>query len=175
MEKRQNPVIQAILGRRSIRSFQPGGVGAEVRDILLECAFAAPSAHNRRPCHCIVIEDREQLARLAEAHDSGKMLDKAALAIAVCAETAGYPEGDRAWVEDGAAVLQNILIAARGLGLEGVWLKVMDRSPRNEKIRPLLNVPETVHIIGIAALGRAAEEKDPHGGYPSEKVHQNRW
>ncbi len=175
MEKRQNPVIQAILGRRSIRSFQPERAEEEVREILLECAFAAPSAHNRRPCHCIVIEDREQLARLAEAHDSGKMLDKAALAIAVCAETTGYPEGDRAWVEDGAAVLLNILLAARGLGLEGVWLKVMDRSPRNEKIRPILNVPGTVHIIGIAALGRPAETKDPHRGYPEEKVHRDRW
>ena len=103
------------------------------------------------------------------------MLDKAALAIAVCAETAGYPEGDRAWVEDGAAVLETILLAARGLGLEGVWLKVMDRSPRNEKIRPLLNVPDTVHIIGIAALGRGGEVKEPYSGYPSAKVHQNRW
>ena len=113
MERKENPVVETILGRRSIRSFQPGTVEAEVRERLLECAFAAPSAHNRRPCHCIVIEDREQLARLAEAHDTGKMLGKAALAIAVCAETAGYPEGDRAWVEDGAAVLENILLAAR--------------------------------------------------------------
>ena len=175
MERKDNPVVKAILGRRSIRSFQPEKAEPEVRDLILECAFAAPSAHNRRPCHCIVIEDREQLARLAEAHDTGKMLDKAALAIAVCAETAGYPEGDRAWVEDGAAVLENILLAARGLGLEGVWLKVMDRSPRNEKIRPLLNVPESVHIIGIAALGKGAEVKEPHKGYPAEKVHQNRW
>ena len=103
------------------------------------------------------------------------MLVKAALANAVWAETAGYPDGDRAWVEDGAAVLQNILLAARGLGLEGVWLKVMDRSPRNEKIRPLLNVPGTVHIIGIAALGVGAEAKDPHRGYPAEKVHRDRW
>ena len=61
MEKRQNPVIQAILGRRSIRSFQPERAEGEIREILLECAFAAPSAHNRHPCHCIVIEDREQL------------------------------------------------------------------------------------------------------------------
>ena len=175
MMERQNPLLQIILGRRSIRSFTPGPVDPEIRDILLECAFAAPSAHNRRPCHCIVIEDRVQLARLAEAHDSGKMLDKAALGIAVCAETAGYPEGDRAWVEDGAAALMNILLTARGLGLEGVWLKVMDRSPRNEKIRPILNVPETVHIIGIAALGWGAEKKEPHSGYPAGKVHQNRW
>ncbi len=175
MERKDNPVVEAILGRRSIRSFQSGKADPEVGELLLECAFAAPSAHNRRPCHCIVIEDREQLARLAEAHDTGKMLDRASLAIAVCAETAGYPEGDRAWVEDAAAVLENILLAARGLGLEGVWLKVMDRSPRNEKIRPLLNVPETVQVIGIAALGKGSEVKEPHKGYPAEKVHRNRW
>ena len=123
---RDNQTINAILGRRSIRKFTEERVSGEVRDLLLECAFAAPSAHGRRPCEFIVIEDRQVLNDLAEAHDSGKMLRQAPLAIAVCAQTAGYPEGDRAWVEDCAAAMENILIAARALGLEGVWLKVMD-------------------------------------------------
>ena len=119
----ENHIIKTILGRRSIRKFTADPVSPEIRDRLLECGCAAPSAHNRRPCVFVVIEDRKVLDDLAEAHDSGKMLRQAPLAIAVCAETAGYPEGDRAWVEDCAAALENILLAARGLGLEGVWLK----------------------------------------------------
>jgi len=175
MTNRKNEVTQTILGRRSIRKFASDPVAPETRDLLLECAFAAPSAHNRRPCEFIVIEDRAVLDALAEAHDSGKMLRQAPLAIAVCAETAGYPEGDRAWIEDCAAALENILLAARSVGLEGVWLKVMDRHPRNEKIRPVLGVPGSVEIVGIAALGRGLEEKDPHGGIQEEKLHFNRW
>jgi nitroreductase len=172
---RDNQTINAILGRRSIRKFTEERVSGEVRDLLLECAFAAPSAHGRRPCEFIVIEDRQVLNDLAEAHDSGKMLRQAPLAIAVCAQTAGYPEGDRAWVEDCAAAMENILIAARALGLEGVWLKVMDRHPRNEKIRPILAVPAQVEIVAIAALGRGAEAKAPHEGADVKKIRFNRW
>jgi len=97
------------------------------------------------------------------------------LAIAVCAETASYPEGDLAWVEDCSAALENILVAAKGLGLDGVWLKVMGRHPRNELVRPVLGVPESVQIVGIAALGFGAEEKSPCEGIKEDRVHKNRW
>ncbi|MBL3539390.1 nitroreductase family protein [Aminivibrio sp.] len=175
MTIRDNQVIKTILGRRSIRKFTADPVPPEIRDLLLECGFAAPSAHNRRPCVFMAIEDKKVLDDLAEAHDTGKMLRQAPLAIAVCAETALYPEGDRAWVEDCAAALENILLAARGLGLEGVWLKVMDRHPRNEKIRSILAVPDSVEIVGIAAIGFGAEQKPPYEGFDRAKVHFNRW
>ena len=176
MTLRDNQTIGAILGRRSIRKFlKDKPVPEEAKTILMECAFAAPTAHGRKPCEFIVIEDRSVLDDLAEAHDSGKMLRQSPFAIAVCAQTAGYPEGDRAWVEDCAAAMENILIAARALGLEGVWLKVMDRHPRNEKIRPILAVPSSVEVVAIAALGYGAEEKPPHRGTDSEKTHYNRW
>lgn len=172
---RNNEVIKTILGRRSIRKFTPDLVPSEIRDLLLEAAFAAPSSHNRNSTRFIVVEDRAVLNDLAEAHDSGKMLRQAPLAIAVCADTTPYPEGDRAWVEDCAATMENILIAARALGLEGVWLKVMDRHPRNEKIRPILAVPDSVEIVAMAALGFGAEEKTPHSGVEKDRVKFNRW
>ncbi len=172
---RDNQIITAILGRRSIRKFTSDPVSEEEKNVLLECAFAAPTAHGRKPCEFIVIEDRAVLDDLAEAHDSGKMLRQSPLAIAVCAQTEKYPEGDRAWVEDCAAAMENILIAARALGLEGVWLKVMDRHPRNEKIRPILAVPPSVEVVAIAALGRPAESKPPHVGKDEGKIHFNRW
>ena len=53
---RDNQTINAILGRRSIRKFTEERVSGEVRDLLLECALLAPSAHGRRPCEFIVIE-----------------------------------------------------------------------------------------------------------------------
>lgn len=172
---RDNKVIETILGRRSIRKFTQDPVPPEIRDLLLECAFAAPSSHNRQSTVFLVIEDRKILEDLAEAHDSGKMLRAAPLAIAVCADTKVYPEGDRAWVEDCAAAMENILIAARSLGLEGVWLKVMDRHPRNEKIRPILAAPDSVEIVALAAVGFGAEQKPPHGGADKARVKFNRW
>jgi nitroreductase len=175
VNKRDNTTIQIILGRRSIRKFTQDTVDQDIVDILLESAFAAPSAHNRRPCHFIVVQQREVLDKLAEAHDSGKMLHESPLAIAVCADTLSCPEEDLAWIEDGAAALENILLAARAFGLEGVWLKVMDRHPREELVTPILAVPDGVKVIGIAALGYPAEHKAPHEGVNKERVHREKW
>lgn len=175
MERREHPVIQNILGRRSIRKFTLTPTEPDVVHILLECAFAAPSAHNRRPCRFIVIQRREILDQLSVAHDSGKMLAEAPLAIAVCADTSLYPEGDTAWIEDGAAALENILLAARALGLEGVWLKIMGRHPREERVCPILKVPAHIKVIGIAALGYPAEEKAPHYGIDNNAVYKDCW
>ncbi|WP_286952069.1 MULTISPECIES: nitroreductase family protein [Aminobacterium] len=175
MDKREHPVIKAILGRRSIRKFTTAPVEKEIIDILLECAFAAPSAHNQRPCHFIVIQERDILDRLAAAHDSGKMLAQAPLAIAVCADTSFYPKEDLAWMEDAAAALENILLGARPFGIEGVWLKVMGRHPREERVCPILEVPDHIKVTGIAALGYPAEEKAPHKGVNDKALHKEKW
>lgn len=170
-----DPTIGFILGRRSVRKFLPNAVIPEMVTTLLECAFAAPSAHNRRPLHFIVVDDRATLDALAKAHDSGKAMETAPLAIAVCADTSIMPEGDMAWIEDAAAAMENILIAARALGLEGVWLKVMDRHPREERVTPVFGAPPHVKIVAIAALGYGDEAKDPHRGVNEERIHRNVW
>ena len=170
-----DPTIGFILGRRSVRKFLPNAVIPEMVTTLLECAFAAPSAHNRRPLHFIVVDDRATLDALAKAHDSGKAMETAPLAIAVCADTSIMPEGDMAWIEDAAAAMENILIAARALGLEGVWLKVMDRHPREERVTPLFGAPPHVKIVAIAVLGYGDEAKDPYRGVNEERIHRNVW
>lgn len=56
-----------MAGRRSIRRYRPDAVPAAILDELLHAAINAPSAHNRQPWRFVVIEDREDKARLAEA------------------------------------------------------------------------------------------------------------
>ena len=176
MTKINNTAVENILARRSIRRFDPSReVPGELREILLECACAAPSAHNYRPCHFIVVDGRERLNHLAEVHPYGKMLSAATLAIIVCGMTKGEVEYSY-WEEDSSAAMQNILLAAGAVGLGSVWLGVRHAPGGLEAtLKGMFGVPSDVAVLGIAAIGWPLAAKDPHKGIEPHVVHVNKW
>jgi nitroreductase len=171
--------IRIILGRRSVRSFEARGVEPEKVETLLECAFAAPSAMNIRPCHFVVIDDRDILKKIGAASERTRLVGGAPLAVGVCVDTAAYERDhkltDGTWMEDGACAMENILLAARALGLEGVWVQIANRPEREETVPPLLNLPEGVRLLALAVLGYGTEHKAPHSGTDPAKLHRNGW
>jgi len=174
-----NEMIKLITGRRSIRRFQPKPVEQEKAMTLLECAFAAPSSKNHRPCQFILIDDSAKLQEIGEAAPAAKMAAGAPLGIAVCVDVPAYEEKsgltDSTWVMDASAAIENILLAARALGLEGVWLQVMNRADRESVIPRILGVPDGVKLLFIALVGYPAEEKKPGGEIVASRLHRNRW
>lgn len=168
--------IENILSRRSIRRYDPAReVPQELRELLIECACAAPSARNLRPWRFIIVDEREKLSAIAEVHAYGKMLDTATLAIIVCGITDG--DGDYSyWEEDCSAAMQNILLAAGAVGLGSVWLGVR-HSPDGleDKLKKMFGVPSGVAILGVAAIGYPAMTRDPHKGIEPHIVHINKW
>lgn len=169
-------VLEGIRARRSVRRYIDRPVEQEKVDLLLECACAAPSAVNRRPWRFVVIRDRGNLNALAEVHPYGKMLFQAPLALVVCGAILHDGEPNPWWEEDCAAAMQNILLAADGLGLSSVWLGVCHgRDGLPEKIEALLGTPRDVRAMGIAVVGYGAESKPPHHGVDEGVVHLERW
>jgi PPOX class probable F420-dependent enzyme len=61
------PLMDALLGRRSVRRYLDRGVPEEVVERVLEAARWAPSPHGRQPWRFAVISQEETKARLAEA------------------------------------------------------------------------------------------------------------
>lgn len=171
--------IRLIMGRRSVRKFEPKPVEAELAMTLLECAFAAPSSKNYRPCLFILIDDKTTLEKIGAATPAAKMAAGAGLGIAVCVDVPAYEaksgQTDGTWLEDAAAAMENILLAARALGLEGVWMKVVNREDREGAIPPLLGIPKEVKLFAIALVGYPAETKEPHGGIDGDRLHKNYW
>lgn len=172
-------IIKLIMGRRSIRHFAPKPIEPEHAMTLLECAFAAPSSKNLKPCQFILIDDKATLEKIGEATPAAKMATGAALGIAVCVDVQTYENlsglTDGTWMEDAAAAMENILLAARAFGLEGVWMQVVNRKEREETIPPLLGIPSGVKLFSIALLGYPAESRDPHSGIDTARLHKNRW
>ena len=80
-------LLELIRVRRSVRRFSDHAVSREDITCLLEAARWAPSNHNRQPWRFLVIEDKQQINRLAEAVRQGlseklKSLPEAAAAYA---------------------------------------------------------------------------------------------
>ena len=166
--------IEAILTRRSVRRYTDQPVSKETVKSLLEAAMNAPSAGNQQPWQYIVVEDRGVLDGIQQVHPYSSMLQQAPMAIVVCGDIdreiyKGY------WVQDCSAATQNLLIAARALGLGAVWLGVYPLEDRIDGISRLLSLPRNIIPLAIISIGHSTIEQGRADRYDDSRVHRNRW
>lgn len=164
--------LDFIWRRRSIRKYTEQAVSDEHIATILKAAMAAPSAHNRKPWHFIVIRERLTLNQIAEKHPYAKMLFTAPLAIAVCGDT---QLSSKRWDQDCAAATQNILLALPALGLGGVWIGYHPVDPQQDFLSDLLNLPATIKVFSLVAIGHPAEFKEPRTQFDPQAVHFEHW
>lgn len=167
-------IIDLIINRRSIRKYTPEPIPPDTLQLLLKAAMYAPSAVNRQPWHFILVTEREVMLRIAAVHPYASMLRQAAAAIVVCCDLkqANTPEYGPV---DCAAATENILIAAHGLGLGGVWLGVHPRPERKRALAELFAIPEDIIPFSVVSLGFPAD-KPPHPErFRPERIHYNQW
>ena len=166
--------FEAIVTRRSVRKYQAQAVGDDVVRRLLVAAMSAPSARNSQPWEFVVLTDRATLGKASKINPHAAMAAEAPLAIVVCADprrekSSGY------WMLDCAAAVENLLLAAHGLGLGAVWTGVYPRPERIAGFRKLLGVPEEVIPHSMVVVGYAAEQCAAQDRYQAERVHRDRW
>lgn len=174
MEHWLNPVIEAIMTRRSIRHYIRRDVDKSLIDLLLKSAMYAPSARNEQPWHFIAIDQTELFEEIMKVHPYASMLSGAGAAILVCGDeklelSKGY------WPVDCSAATQNILLAAHSLGLGAVWLGVYPRNERMDGIRKIFNLPDHIQPFSLVSIGYPAEKKKITERYKEERVRWNHW
>ncbi len=167
-------ILEAIHTRRSIRKFDGRPVAPELVDRLLEAAMAAPSAGNAQPWHFVVVTDRATLDAVPGYHPYAAMCRQAPLAIVVCADP-GLEKYPGFWVQDCSAAVQNLLLAARGLGLGAVWTGLYPDAGRMRGTRALLGIPETVMPLALIPVGHTDQACERKDRFRPERVHDGRW
>ncbi len=167
-------ILEAIYTRRSIRKFTGQVINNDDLNKVLKAGFSAPSAHNIRPWHFIVVKDQEKLKEIAEIHPYAKMLPRAACGIIVC--------GDQKMqnklgflVEDCSAAIENMLLAAHGIGLGAVWCGLHPIPDREGPMVNLLNLPANIIPVGMVVVGYPAEDKRTIDRYEKNKIHIEEW
>ena len=168
-----NQVIQAILDRKSIRSFTGAAVDRAQTELILRAGMAAPSAMNSQPWTFIAIDDRERLDTLADILPYAKMLKTAGVGIIVCGDMSkALPEPMTGfWIQDCAAVTENILLAAEALGLGAVWTGVYPNMPVVKAVCDLMKLPEHIVPFCVIPIGHPAGKTMPKDKFDTARIH----
>jgi nitroreductase len=171
-----NPRLDPIFSRRSVRRYTEQPVSDEQVQDLLEAAMAAPSACARDPWEFIVLRDADLRAKVASFLPNGPMLAQAPLGFVVCGDLERAHAGELSFLlQDCSAAIENLLLAARALGLGGVWLGVHPRQDRIDSLRSLFGLPANILPVGGIAVGHPAETPAPRTRYNADRVHVNGW
>jgi len=137
---------------------------------LVDCGRWAPSGRNEQPIEYVVVDDPKVIHEISGMTDHGQFAADAGALIVVVAREAKY------WLEDGAAAVQNVLLAATANGLDSCWI-AGDKKYYAAQICARLDVPEDLRLVAILAVGRAAgPEGKPRERRPiGELLHWNRF
>jgi nitroreductase len=164
-------LFEAIKTRRSIRKYSDKTVEEDKLRQVLESVRMAPSWANYQCWRLIVVKDKatkEQISALSyvesyfapkgyKSNPSMKALADAPVVIVLCADPgqSGVIWGQNYYLVDLGIAAQNMMLAARGLGLGTVFVGIYDE----EKLKSLLRIPAAVRIVGLFPLGYPVEEK----------------
>lgn len=168
--------LSLIFGRRSVRVFSPGDITESQLTQLLEAAMAAPSAMTKDPWRFIVVRNRSVLQRLAGACPGGSMLSSATMGIVACGDLeAAFEQHIGYLLQDCSASIENLLLAAHGLGLGACWVGAYPSEPTMKQLREILNIPKHVVPVAVIALGIPGEQTQPRTRFKQENVHLESW
>jgi nitroreductase len=155
--------IEALKGRRSIRSYEDKSVPRELLEEIIDTARLAPTANNFQPWEFIVVTDPDMRAKLADLTDYGKFIAQSGACVVVFAKDV------KRYIEDGSAATENILIAAHALGLGACWVAGYKKDYA-EPVRELLGAPAGLKLVALVAVGYPAGTVEAHGKRPLADV-----
>ena len=194
-------VFEAMDSNRAMRRLKPDPVPRELLEKLVHAATRAPSAGNSQLWGFVVVTDRDDMRFLAEIVQRGMggrdwpdgddpqarlmravrylvtHFDELPAVILCCVQNA-YPDAENPATRTMWSTIypatQNLLLAARGLGLGAAMttFQVIDEPA----IKEHFGIPEDVHIGSTIPVGYPLGRFGPLGRKPLEEVlHWGRW
>ncbi|MEM3404099.1 MAG: nitroreductase family protein [Nitrososphaeria archaeon] len=146
-------VFEAIVRRRSVRSYTDREIPKDVLIKLLEAARLAPSARNSQPWHFVIVTDQEKKKRIAESGRWARFISNAPAIIVGC----GDREKSSKWFTvDVSIALEHIVLKATEEGLGSCWIGSFDE----EVVKDVLSIPDRYSVVALISLGYPAEGLD---------------
>jgi nitroreductase len=153
-------VLEAIKSRASYRGlFQNTPVSRADLKTIMEAGLAAPSGCNKQTVSLIAVDDPDLLARLIKLIDP-PICETAPAMICVLAKRIIAYRDRSFYVQDYAAAIENMLLAAVGLNLSSCWVEghITDLDNIGRQMADVLGVPKEYDLTCILPLGYAVEE-----------------
>lgn len=143
-------VFDYVLTKLDFREFSEKDIPKEVKLKVLEAARQTSSGINSQHWRFILVQDKENLKRLAEDSTTGKWVAKANFAIIVLTN----PKYNFHLIDAGRAV-QNMQLVAWENGV----ISCIFTGFKEEQLRKDFNIPKDFHLAAVVGFG-----------YPSRKL-----
>lgn len=160
-------ILEAIKGRRSIRRFKKTPIPDSLLGTLEEGLLEAPSAGNLQSRRFYFVFRDEIRKRLAAASFGQESIAQAPLSVVCCADLKRADlYGNRGkslyCLQDVAASVQNLMLAAYSLGLGTVWVGAFDEGEASK----ILDLPAHLRPVAIVPVGYPGESPTHPGRLP---------
>lgn len=158
-QNQSNPVLKAILERRSIRDFTEKSIQPEMINRMLEAGINAPSGKNLQTRRFTVIQSENEIQYLKEITEKVAMRERASFhgfhnpkALILVSNDRRNQDG----IQDASCSAENIMLAASSYGLGSVWLNSLMTICDEIEIREKLNeyeIPANHIVWAMIAVG----------------------
>jgi len=142
--------INCIRTRYSCREYSTQPVDRSLLEQIIDAGRRAPSGRKEEPVEFVVVTDGTIRQWLAQLTNYGKFIAVAPACIVVMARDVTY------YLEDGAAAVENVLLAATALGVQSCWV-AGDKKPYAREILDRLGAPPGYKLVALLAIGYARQ------------------
>jgi nitroreductase len=179
-----NPVLENIYARRSNRNYKPDPVSDEVLLELIKAGIYAPTASNQQAWRFVVVTNKAEIDEYSERakqlwrrylplkvavalgiggkgiSNYAKMMDSPAVHLFHHAPALVFifaPKG-RLVAEDCACAAENMMLAARSLGIGSCWIGLAGPLGTDKKTLGDLKVPKGYRLRATVVFGYPTNE-----------------
>ena len=154
--------------RRSVRSYTGESVPEEDLLAIVGAGHMAATGYNKQPWDFMVIREQAMIEEMA-GHTSEWLAQAGAIIVVV------LDPGERFWMEDGSAAIENMQLAATALGYGSCWFEGT-MLPHEDYFKQRLGIPSDRRILTFLPIGVVAEWPEGPQKKPLEQVlHWEKW
>ncbi|HKZ47153.1 MAG TPA: nitroreductase family protein [Thermoplasmata archaeon] len=169
-------VMEAIKAARRVSAFKPQPVPEQKLTAVLGAARLADSVENTQPWKFTVVTDEDLKMKLAGACNGIRGFWDAPVVVVACVRmddaTAVVGGFTNSYPMDVGRAIAYLSVAAAGEGLGTAWVHAFNE----DKVKALLGVPATDHVLGLTPLGYPEAYAPPEGRkHLNEIVSYNRF
>ncbi len=160
-------VIDALVQRRSIRSYKPEQITDDELKTVLEAGTWAPTGMGRQDPWIVAVQNQELLKKISKMNaaflgvDSDPFYGAPTYVLVFGSDPAVWKNS----VPDGSLVLGNMMNAAHAIGLGSCWInreREMFATEEGKALMKEFGLPDGLIGIGALALGYpAGPARDP--------------
>lgn len=165
--------------RRSHRKFTEEEISAEDVRLILRAALMSPTSKGRRDWQFVVVDDKIDIEKIADAKSNGSLFVKDAPLVVV---VLGDSLANDCWIEDASIAAISMQYQAEDLGLGSCWVQMRGRglsdgTSADVVIRGILDIPENLSCLCVLAFGHKADDRKPQNEdrLKWENVHVGRY